>query len=145
MASETNTVGPPTPDHPETGMIGIAGVPTFEVEHWLEDGHYVFRSTEFELVGGAADMPSAIDRFVEGADDLWSTLEEQDDLTANELELVSLLASRFRRVLHELERQDQERRKRLISISLHRQRGQRLRTWHPLRQTQAGSSHLSRA
>jgi hypothetical protein len=126
-------------------MIRIAGVPAFEVEHWLEDGDYVFRSTEFELAAGAADMSGAIDRFVEGADDLWSTLEEQDDLTANELELVSLLASRFRRVLHELERQDQERRRRRISISLHRQRGQRLRTWHPISQTQAGSSQLSHA
>jgi hypothetical protein len=145
MASTANNIGRPTPDHPETGMIGIAGIPTFEVEHWLEDGDYVFRSTEFELAAGATDMSAAIDRFVEGADDLWSTLEEQDDLTANELELVSLLASRFRRVLHELERQDQERRRRRISISLHRQRGQRLRTWHPIRQTQAGSSQLSHA
>jgi hypothetical protein len=145
MASEANTIDRPTPDHPEIGMIGIAGLPTFEVEHWLEDGDYIFRSTEFELVAGAADMPSAIDRFVEGADDLWSILEEQDDLTANELELVSLIASRFRRVLHELERQDQERRRRLISISLPRQRGQKLRTWHPTHQIQSGSSHLSHA
>jgi hypothetical protein len=95
------------------------------------------------LVAGAADMQCAIDRFVEGADDLWCVLEEQDDLTANELELVSLLASRFRRVLHELERQDMERRRRLISISLRRQRGSKLRTWHPIPPIQAGSSHLS--
>jgi len=128
-------------DLPEVGMICYADIPAFEVEHWIEDGDYVFRSTEFELVAGDADMATAIDRFVESADDLWSALEEQDDLTANELELVSLLASRFRRVLHELEKREEERRHRRISISLHRQRGQRLRTWHPKGQIQAGSSH----
>jgi hypothetical protein len=145
MASPMNTVDRPTPDHPDTGVIRIAGLPAFDVEHWVEDGAYIFRSTEFELVVGAPDMATAIDRFVEGADDLWSVLEEQDDLTANELELVSLLASRFRMVLHELERREQERRRGRISISLHRQRGQRLRTWHPIRQTPPGSSHLSPA
>ncbi|HXQ21187.1 MAG TPA: hypothetical protein VN812_05895 [Candidatus Acidoferrales bacterium] len=141
MADAACTPDRATADLPEVGTICYAGIPAFEVEHWLEDGHYVFRSTEFELVAGDADMATAVDRFVEGADDLWNALEEQDDLTANELELVSLLASRFRRVLHELERREQRRRARRISFSLHRQRGQRLRTWHPAGRTQAGSSH----
>jgi len=145
MADMANTPDRTAENLPEIGTICYANIPVFEVEHWIEDGDYVFRSTEFELVAGDADMATAVDRFVEGADDLWNALEEQDDLTANELELVSLLASRFRRVLHELEKREEQRRHRRISISLHRQRGQRLRTWHPTGQTQAGSSHLLHA
>jgi hypothetical protein len=143
MATVANRLERPTADAPETGTICYADVPAFEVEHWIEDGHYVFRSTEFELAVGDSDMAGAIDRFVEGADDLWNALEEQGDLTPNELELVSLLASRFRQVLHELERREQESRQRRIKISLHP--AQRLRTWHPTDRTQAGSSHLSPA
>jgi len=134
-ATQTNTLA----TQRELGSICYAGIPAFEVEHWVEDGDYIFRSTEFELTVGDADINVAVDRFVEGADDLWSVLEEQDDLTANELELVSLLASRFRQVLHEFERREREQKRHRISVSLHRRR---LRTWHPTDQTQAGSSHL---
>jgi hypothetical protein len=127
----------PTAEHPEQGQICYAGIPAFAVEHWIECGEYVFRSTEFELVVGDPVMSQAVDRFVEGADDLWSFLEKQEKLTENELELVSLLASRFRKVLHELDRREEKRSRQHISISL---RDKHLRSWHPTSSTPSTSS-----
>ncbi len=132
-----------TAERPERGTISYAGVPMFDAEHWVEAGDHVFRSTEFDLIAGDPDIGRAVDKFVEGADDLWSFLEEQENLTDGELELVSLLASRFHKVLHELDRR--ERSRRLIRISLPRQRGEHLRTWRPASPTPGNSSHLSRA
>jgi hypothetical protein len=131
----------PPAEHPERGAISYAGA-VFDVEHWVEGGEHVFRSTEFDLTVGDPDIRHAVDKFVEGADDLWSFLEEQEKLTEGELELVSLLASRFREVLHELDRRERSP-KRLIRISLPRQRGEHLRTWRPASPTPGSSSHLS--
>lgn len=49
----------PTAERPESGTIGSAGVPLFTVEHWLEDGDHVFRSTEFDMTIGAPDIGAA--------------------------------------------------------------------------------------
>jgi hypothetical protein len=130
--TDTGIPNPPTEEHPERGYIGVMDVPAFKVEHWLADGEYVFRSSEFDLIAADRDIQRAVDRFVESAEDLWSFVEEQDDPSENELELASLLGSRFRRILHQLERQEQERRRRLISISFPRTRRRgNLRSWHP--------------
>jgi hypothetical protein len=129
----------PTEESPEVGVIVYADEPIFEAEHWIEDGEHVLRSTEFELVAGDSSLTAAVNRFVEDAEDLWGHLEETRDLTANELELVSLLAKRFRKILQvveEIERRELERR---IRISL---RPRPLRSWHP---QPSSSSQLSHA
>jgi hypothetical protein len=140
----TTDQAPLTAERPEQGTIRYAGVPAFAVEHWVEGGDHVFRSTEFDLIAGDPDMRRAVDKFVEGADDLWSFLEEQEKLTEGELELVSLLASRFRKALHELDRV-QTRKRPLIAIHLPGQREEQLRTWRPADQIPSNSSHLSHA
>lgn len=94
----------PTAERPESGTIGSAGIPLFRVEHWLEGGDHVFRSTEFDMTIGAPDIGAAADRFIESAYDLWGFMEEQQNLTEGELQLASLLASRFRLLLAEFER-----------------------------------------
>lgn len=133
----------PTAERPESGTIGSAGVPLFKVEHWLEDGDHVFRSIEFDMTIGAPDIGAAADRFIESAYDLWGFMEEQQNLTEGELQLASLLASRFRLLLAELERRERARRRRLIAISIPR-RGH-LGTWRAADQTLDSSSHLSHA
>ena len=143
--SHPMTEGAPTVEHPEQGVIGSAGVPLFPVEHWVEDGEHVFHSSEFDLVVGDADFDAAIEKFIEGADDLWGFLEEQKNLTEGEIELVSLIASRFRALLQELERRERARRRPLITIRLPRRGVERLGTWRPANQTPDSSSHFSHA
>ncbi|MHB1539288.1 MAG: hypothetical protein ACYCUM_10050 [Solirubrobacteraceae bacterium] len=124
----------------EHGVICYAKLPLFAVEHWVEgNGEHVFRSGEFDLIVGDRDLDTAVEKFVEGADDLWGFLEEQQNLTDGELALVSLLASRFRSVLRELERRERERARRRVAVQL-RRRGQRLGTWTP-----GSSSQISHA
>lgn len=134
----------PTAERPEPGTIGSAGVPLFKVEHWVEDGDHVFRSIEFDVTVGASDIGAAADRFIESAYDLWGFIEEQRNLTEGEIELASLLAMRFRRLLAELEQRERARQRRLIAISIPR-RSAHLGTWRAADQTPGSSSHLSHA
>lgn len=145
MHSQAMIEGAPTAEHPERGTIASAGVPLFPVEHWVEDGEHVFRSSEFDLIIGDADFDAAIEKFIEGADDLWGFLEEQQNLTEGEIELVSLIASRFRPLLQELERRERARRRPVLAIPLPRRGVERLVTWRPASQTPDNSSHFSHA
>jgi hypothetical protein len=107
-----------TSDAPEEGVLRFGGVPVFAVDHWVEGDEHVFRSKEFPLTVGDPDITRAVDRFVESAEDMWGFLEEQDHLTGNELELVSLLAQRFRRMLR-------------VLLEREEQRHEELRSWQP--------------
>lgn len=143
-AIDTSNPTAPTEEHPERGYISIMAVRAFEVEHWIDSDEHVFRSSEFDLIAADRDLQRAVDRFVEGAEDLWTFIVEQDDPSENELELASLVGSRFRPILHELERREQEREHRLISISfVHRRR--QLRSWHPSSTAPNNSSQPSLA
>ncbi|HEV3094970.1 MAG TPA: hypothetical protein VGY30_10705 [Solirubrobacteraceae bacterium] len=143
-ATDTSTPTAPTEEHPERGYISIMGIAVFQVEHWIDAGEHIFRSSEFDLIAADPDLKRAVDRFVENAEDLWSFIAGQDEPSENELELASLLGSRFQPILHELERREQEREHRLISISFARRRRQ-LRSWHPSSTTPSNSSQLSLA
>jgi hypothetical protein len=67
--------------------------------------------------------------------DLASYLRELEDPTDNELELLAAIQGPFAKLAEELERREQERRRRLVSVSfgvLRRgSRGMTLRTWRP--------------
>jgi hypothetical protein len=114
-----------------------------EGERWIEDGVNVIRSTEFDVVAGDPDFDKALAQFFGKLEDLWVYLSGVEELSDNENETFLALAPRFLEVYKELERREEERRKRLVSITfggLRRlQRGTPLRAWHPSSQPLSSS------
>jgi hypothetical protein len=103
-------------------------------ERWEEDGFHVIRSLDFDVTAGAPDFQSAVDQFVEKAEDLWSYLSNLETISDNENEMFLKMAPRFFRIYKELERREANRRDRVISINFGRlrQRGEHsLRNWRP--------------
>lgn len=140
MADETIQVDTPAAEDRQYGWVATLDVLVSEAERWVEDGVHVIRSTEFDVVAGDLDFDRAVDQFVDKAEDLWTYLSELDGLTENENETYLRLAPRFHQIYKELERRENERRRRLIILNL-RRRGAHLRGWHsastPERSSQA--------
>jgi hypothetical protein len=88
----------------------------------------VFRSMEYDLIAGDEDFQRAVDQFVEKAEDLWGYLSDLDGLTDNENETFLILAPRFRDIFKKLERKEEERRRKLVSVSVRRRSH---RAWEP--------------
>jgi hypothetical protein len=137
----------PTERAPEYGQIGWFDVVISEVEHWVEDGDFVFRSLEFDVIAGDPDLLRAVSKFVDNASDFRDYLDGLGDRGENEDEMLRLLNSRFSRVARELERQERMRRERFISVSLRRRggRGDHSRVWRPQSTQQRSSSRPSPA
>jgi hypothetical protein len=129
MPSQPAQTNAPTEEAPEEGCIAIVEVPSFLAEHWVEDGVHVVRSPEFDIIAGDEDFERAVDQFAEKAEELWGYLSELEGPTENEQETLVALASRFHRIYRELERREEKRRRRLISVAFPR-RGH-VRDWRP--------------
>lgn len=73
----------PTADCPQAGIIAVQigehQIPLSPVEHWVEDGAHVFRSTTFDCVSEAATETEAVQAFVENAEDLFRFLDDVVD------------------------------------------------------------------
>ena len=128
----------------EASVLGCAewlGVPVSEGERWVEDGVHVIRSTEVDVIAGDPDFDQAVEQFIQKVEDLFLYLSTVEELSDNENETYLRLAPRFLRVYKELERREEERRRRLISISFGRlrQRGEHYRNWHPISTPQPSS------
>lgn len=119
-----------TEESPEYGFVTALDIVISAAEHWIEDGVHVLRSTEFDVTAGDPDFRTAIEVFGQKTEDLWAYLGELDGLTENENETFLVLAPRFREVLQELERREQVRRRKIVSVTLRRRRDH-LRDWQP--------------
>ncbi len=136
---------PLTEAAPEYGRISVFDITVSFAEHWVEDGIHVLRSMDFDVIAGAADFQSAIDQFVEKAEDLWSYLSNLETISDNENEMFLKMAPRFLDIYKELERREKSRRERVISINIGRlrQRGQHsLRNWRPSQPASASQPSL---
>lgn len=89
----------PTEAEPEYGEVVGGGFVLSAARRWVdEDGTHVVESLEFDIVGMAADFPSALQNFVDRADDLfdhYADLAEQDELTDYEREAGKVLGPRL--------------------------------------------------
>jgi hypothetical protein len=126
----------PTEDNPEIGAISVVGVPVFSpVQHWVEAGDHVFRSPELGVVAGDRDLRRAVDVFVGKVHDLRDFLNDLEDPTDSERELLGAINARLAALTEALERREEERRAKLISLSIGGMRrigrGQSLRSWRP--------------
>jgi hypothetical protein len=124
----------PTEAAPNYGGVRVYGLPVGAAEHWMEDDVHVIRGLEFDVIAGDPDFQTAVEKFGEKAEDLWSYLSNQEHLTENENETFLVLAPRFLAIYKELERREAERSQRVLSITFprFRQRGERhLRNWQP--------------
>lgn len=132
--------------HAMPGYASRVGIVVSEGERWVENGIHVVRSTEFDIIAGDEDFEVAVGKFIDMHEDLWSYLSSVEELTDNENETFLALAPRFLAIHREFERREEERRKRLISISFggfrRGQRGNSLHAWQS-GSTQANSSQPS--
>lgn len=116
----------PTEDAPEHGVICREGVVVSDVLHWVEDGDHVFRSTEFDVIAGDADLATAADKFVQNAEDLADFyVDARRDLTEIELEHAIRLLQRFTEI-YRSENRLLEARSRRLSVLI---AFLRLRSW----------------
>jgi hypothetical protein len=92
----------PTAEVPELGVIAIAVggsvVPISQVEHWVEDGLHVFRSTEFDCMATDEDLCKTVEAFIETAEDLYrfyDDLVDAERATPDEVRTLAVLSRRF--------------------------------------------------
>jgi len=115
QAAARAAVSPTNPSEsaPEKGTISFFDTLISDVEHWQEDGDYVFRSTEFDLIAGAPDLLTAVMKFIDGAVDLAKyliELEQADEITEGERSTMHLLLPRVFEALSRMEQQLKEER-----------------------------------
>jgi hypothetical protein len=129
----------------DAGCVVVENVPISQAEAWLEDGVYVIRSTEFDLLAEDEDFDEALSLFIDRAADYATALSElisSHEATEDEERLAGILSRRLIAAFmaaEERSRQEQRRR------GLFQRRGPRNGHWRH-RETQAGSStHLSPA
>jgi hypothetical protein len=129
----------------ETGCVVVEDVPISQAIAWLEDGVYIVRSTEFDLLAEDEDFSEALSLFIDRAADYATALSElisSHEATEDEGRLAGILSRRLiAAFMAAEERRRRERRRR----GLFQRRGPRAGHWRH-RETQAGSStHLSPA
>lgn len=116
-------------------MISLEGVLISEALHWVEDGHYIFRSTEFDVIAGATTSQEAIAKFIDKAEDLATYLAElahdaEAETTHEEGDLAILLLTRFRDAYQAgAKRLENERLRRQILARIRGRRGDSHRAW----------------
>lgn len=89
-------------DNPEFGTIGVQigehRIPISSIEHWVEDGLHVFRSTEFDCMSEDTDQTKAVMSFIDNAEDLFRFLDDVHDAgraTEDETRVLIKLSRRF--------------------------------------------------
>jgi hypothetical protein len=83
---------------PEAGCVVVENVPLSQAEAWLEDGVYVIRSTEFDLLAEDEDFYEALGLFIDRAADYATALSElisSHEATEDEECLAGLLLRRL--------------------------------------------------
>lgn len=130
----------PTEADPQRGcaMLAPGGEPLLisEGEWWVEDnGDYVIRSLEFDVIAGGPTFREALAKFIHDVFEFGIYLGELEDPAENEEEMFHLLAPRALRAIREMERVESERveaRPKLRSLLPRRRRsGEDVRAWHP--------------
>ncbi len=116
-----------TADHPEFGFIGMEGVVLSEVAYWLEDGHHVFRSTEYDVIVGDADKQTAIAAFVEATEDYADFLAQFESHTVEDLTIATTI---FKRLVEIYERAQARHHHRRTVLSVLRRGHDAARGWH---------------
>jgi len=82
----------------EAGCVVVEDVPISQAEAWLEDGVYVVRSTEFDLLAEDEDFYEALGLFSDRAADYATALSElisSHEATEDEERLAGLLSRRL--------------------------------------------------
>lgn len=134
MTEATTVQAPqiPTEDAPDVGTIAIAVgdrlVEISEVQHWIEDGSHVFRSTEFDCIAEAENEGDAVVAFVANAEDLFRFLDDLMDAGRATGQETRTLVKLSRRFFEAFEASEEEERHR-ARISLRRTRRPQ---WQPL-------------
>lgn len=119
---------PNATDSPKTVDLGVVkicvgdqNVLISEVEHWVEDGLHVFRSTEFDCQSEHEDEGEALFAFLQSAEDLLRFLDDlvdADRATRDEIRIMAKLSRRFYEV-YAAQREELERRQRRRLLRSH--------------------------
>ena len=129
----------------EAGCVVAENVPISQAEAWLEDGVYIVRSTEFDLLAEDEDFSEALSLFINRAADyavILSELISSHEATEDEERLAGILSRRLIAAFMAAEERSRRKQRRR---GLFQRRGPRTGHWRH-RETQAGSStHLSPA
>jgi hypothetical protein len=89
----------PTEDAPEIGEIALFGIKLSDGERWEQDGDFVFRSTEFDVVTAGATFEEGLRRFGSELLRFAAYLVELDDLAENETEMLRAIQPRVLAIL----------------------------------------------
>jgi hypothetical protein len=134
----------PTAEAPEAGVIAIAvgsqRIAISQVEHWVEDGLDVFRSSEFDCIAMDVGVDRAVKAFIDSAEDVYRFLDDLVDAeraTPDEVKTLAMLSRRFYDVYSAFSAQAQASRRRKLG-ALMRSRDLHGLTWQ--RQTTHRSS-----
>jgi NADPH:quinone reductase-like Zn-dependent oxidoreductase len=145
----------PTESAPEEGTIGVrAGAHTVDisaVEHWVDEGLHIFRSSEFDCMSEAEGETEAVAAFVAMAEDLFRFLEDLLDAgraTEEEKLILIKLSRRFFEIYQAAQLDQEEQQKPWLRQLVRRLGQQPVRSqpeWHRQPATRADYSQLSPA
>lgn len=87
--------GPATPEDPVLLDLGNGDAVLSRVACWYEDGDYVIRSLEYDVIAGADDVVVAVQRFVRNSAEYARLLIESNDRTEADVELAAIIVERL--------------------------------------------------
>jgi hypothetical protein len=122
-------------DAPGLGTVECWGVSLTEAERWVEDGEWVIRSREFDVLGAGATFEDALERFGDNIIDFAVYLAELDDLGENEEEMLHALGPRVLRLAQKIKEHEQVQRRKPVRVQLNlarRKRDHNVSQWQPL-------------
>lgn len=88
----------PTEEAPETGAIALFDITLSEGERWVQDGDYVFRSTEFDVTAAGSSFEEGLHRFGTSLINFMLYLSSLEDPAENEVEMLRLLQPRVAKI-----------------------------------------------
>lgn len=154
MPSKMTASPPPTANSRETAERGcvLAAIGDYRqllshAEAWQEDGLYIVRSTEFDLMADDEDFDQALDKFATWLLDYGThlaTLAGEREATDDELETFATISARILPLFQKMEQQD-EARQRKEDPSRHAQRKRRANIWRHQETRASSSGQLSAA
>jgi hypothetical protein len=88
----------PTADSPELGAIELLGVTLSDGVRWEQDGDYIFRSTEFDVIAAGSTFEEGLGLFGTSLIEFAIYLADIEDPAENEVEMLRAIQPRMTKI-----------------------------------------------
>jgi hypothetical protein len=114
----------PTPDNPKIIDVAVEDLPLSRVACWCEDGLFVIRSLEYDVIAADEDPRTAVHKFVDTTVAYAQTLGNAEDATRDDVEMALMIMGRMAEIAARLAPAEKPRRRGGLLERARRHRGE---------------------